>query len=95
MVAAPCLEKPDESPHFSIFINVLERPTNLLASLVALRVNANNSAITSCVAHQTIAIQKDDLRDLCKNFVRVLADNRGGLRWQHKYDQLIRDVIDP
>ncbi len=95
MMPAPCVEPPDSPPAFSVFVHVAELPNALLTSLVALRVNANSSGITSCIAHEARAIRKDGLQDLCKNFVRLLADNPGGIRWQHKFSQAFRDLIDP
>lgn len=95
MVPAPCVEAAGSPPVFSVFINIAERPNALLASLLALRVNTNSHGITSCVAHEVMAIRKESLQDLCKTFVRLLADNPGGIRWQHQFDRVFRDLIDP
>jgi hypothetical protein len=95
MMPAPCVEQPDNPPSFSVFINITERPSALLASFIALRINPNSRGITSCVAHEATAIRKDGLQQLCKDFVRLLADNPGGIRWQHNFSQALRDIIDP
>jgi hypothetical protein len=95
MMPAPCMETAGSPPAFSVFINITERPSDLLVSLLALRINANSYGITSCVAHEVMATRPESLRELCKNFVRLLADNPGGIRWQHQFDQVFRDLIDP
>jgi hypothetical protein len=94
MMPAPCVEAPDNPPTFSVFINTVERPNALLVSLVGLRIDSNSRGITSCITHEVVAIRKDGLRDLCKDFVRLLADNPGGIRWKHKFSQAFRDLID-
>lgn len=95
MLAVPSIEAAGKPPRFSVFINIAERPNVLLTSLLAIRINANDPAITGCVVHEVMAIRKEDLQELCKNFVRLLADNPGGIRWQHKFNQAFRDLIDP
>lgn len=94
MLPAPDIEAPGNPPDFSIFAYVEDREKLLVVSLIALRINLNGRAVTSCVAHDTQPIKHDELRVLCKDFVRVLADKQGGIRWQHRYNQLIRDIVE-
>ena len=94
MMPAPDIEAPGQPPRFSIFASIDDRGKFLLASLVALRVNPNARSITSCIAHEALVFAHDELRQVCKDFVRLVADAQGGIRWQHKYNQLVRDMID-
>ncbi len=94
MWIAPCVEAEGSSPAFSIFAFVEDRQKLLVVSLVALRIDPNTTGKTSCVFHDAQPILPDELSLMCKEFVRQLADNKGGIRWQHKYDQLIRDMVE-
>jgi hypothetical protein len=94
MIPAPCIEALDSSPDISIFAHVEDRQALLVVSLIALRVNPHSSGITSCVFHDAQPILPNELGLMCKTFIRHVADNRGGIRWQHKYNQILRDIVD-
>ncbi len=94
MMPAPFIEAEGSPPNFSVFAYVDDREKMLVISLIALRIEPGSRGVTSCVCHDSQPILPDELRPMCREFVRHLADDEGGIRWQHKINQALRDMID-
>jgi hypothetical protein len=94
MMPAPSIEAEGSPPNFSVFAYVDDREKMLVISFIALRIEPGSRGVTSCVCHDSQPILPDELRPMCREFVRSLADDQGGIRWLHKFNQAVRDLVD-